>query len=150
MRIGAGTVLTVRQAEEAAKAGAEFIISPNTNKGVIKKTKELNLISIPGAYTPTEAESAWEAGADLIKMFPADSLGPAYFKAVMASLSQLCIMATGGISDANIERFLAAGVHAFGIGSNLVNADRVFAGAWDDIEREAGFYVEIVKKYGRN
>lgn len=147
MHIGAGTVLTVRQVEDAAEAGAEFIISPNTNAAVIQRTKELNLISIPGAYTPTEAETAWEAGADFIKIFPADTLGPAYFKAVMSSLSHLRLIATGGVSEKNIESFMAVGISGFGIGSNLVSADRISRGAWAEIEKEALFYTSAVKKY---
>lgn len=147
MHIGAGTVLTVRQVEDAAEAGAEFIISPNTNTAVIQRTKELHLISIPGAYTPTEAETAWEAGADFIKIFPADTLGPAYFKAVMSSLSHLRLIATGGVSEKNIESFMAVGVSGFGIGSNLVSADRINRGAWAEIEKDALFYTSAVKKY---
>lgn len=147
MHIGAGTVLTVRQVEDAAEAGAEFIISPNTNTAVIQRTKELHLISIPGAYTPTEAEAAWEAGADFIKIFPADTLGPAYFKAVMSSLSHLRLIATGGVSEKNIESFMAVGVNGFGIGSNLVSADRINRGAWAEIEKDALFYTSAVKKY---
>lgn len=145
MHIGAGTVLSVEQVDAAAQAGAEFIISPNTNTDVIRRTKELGLVSLPGAYTPTEAETAWEAGADIVKIFPANSLGPAYFKAVKASLSQLRLSAVGGVSEDNIKDFLAAGVDSFGIGSNLVSAARVQRGAFDEIEKAAAFYTAAVR-----
>lgn len=145
MHIGAGTVLSVQQVEDAAQAGAEFIISPNTNTDVIRYTKQKGLISLPGAYTPTEAETAWEAGADIVKIFPAGNLGPSYFKAVKASLSQLRLSAVGGVSEANISDFLAAGVDSFGIGSNLVSADRVRRRAFDEIEKAAAFYTNAVR-----
>ena len=145
MHVGAGTVLTAAQVEEAAAVGAEFIISPNTNGDVIAKTKALGLLSLPGAYTPTEAEAAWEAGADIVKIFPADGLGPKYFKAVKASLSQLRLSAVGGVSEKNIGDFIAAGVDSFGIGSNLVSADKVARQAWVEIEEAAAFYVRAVK-----
>ena len=143
--IGAGTVLTVKQVEDAAAAGAEFMISPNTNVDVIRRTKELGLLSLPGAYTPTEAELAWESGADIVKIFPASGLGPAYFKAVKSSLSQLRLSAVGGVSEQNIHEFLAAGVDSFGIGNNLVSAERVARGAWQEIEAAAAFYTAAVK-----
>ena len=113
MHIGAGTVLSVQQVEDAAQAGAEFIISPNTNTDVIRYTKQKGLISLPGAYTPTEAETAWGGRADIVKIFPAGNLGPSYFKAVKASLSQLRLSAVRGVSEANISDFLAAGVRFF-------------------------------------
>ena len=145
MHIGAGTVLSVEQVEDAAQAGAEFIISPNTNTDVIRYTKQKGLISLPGAYTPTEAETAWEAGADIVKIFPAGNLGPSYFKAVKASLSQLRLSAVGGVSEHNIGDFLAAGVDSFGIGSNLVSADRVRRRDFDEIEKAAAFYTNAVR-----
>ena len=145
LHIGAGTVLTVKQVEDAAAAGAEFMISPNTNVDVIRRTKELGLLSLPGAYTPTEAELAWESGADIVKIFPASGLGPAYFKAVKSSLSQLRLSAVGGVSEQNIHEFLAAGVESFGIGNNLVSAERVARGAWQEIEAAAAFYTAAVK-----
>lgn len=145
MHVGAGTVLTAAQVEDAAAAGAEFIISPNTNAAVIARTKALGLLSLPGAYTPTEAEVAWEAGADIVKIFPADGLGPKYFKAVKASLSQLRLSAVGGVSEKNIGDFIAAGVDSFGIGINLVSADKVARQAWAEIEEAASFYVRAVQ-----
>lgn len=147
MHIGAGTVLTSDQVEKAMVSGAEFIISPNMNPAVIQRTKALGMISMPGAYTPTEAEAAWENGADIVKIFPADQLGPAYFKAVKAPLPQLRLAAVGGVSEQNIDQFLSVGVDCFGIASNLVNSDRVERGAWNEIFMAAKKYMQIVKQY---
>lgn len=145
MHIGAGTVLSAKDVERAEAVGAEFIISPNMNLAVIRRTKELGLISIPGAYTPTEVQSAWEGGADIVKIFPADQLGPQYFRALKKPLSQLRLAAVGGISDKNIGEFLAAGVDGFGISSALVSADRVKRDAWDEIQQAARTYVTAAR-----
>ena len=145
MHIGAGTVLSVEQVEQAAAAGAEFVISPNMNPAVICRTKEKGLIAMPGAYTPTEAQAAWEAGADIVKIFPADQLGPNYFKALKAPLSQLHLAAVGGVSEQNIQDFARAGADCFGIASNLVNANRVQRQAWQEIEAAARRYRERIK-----
>lgn len=146
MHIGAGTVLTTAQVKDAAAAGAEFIISPNMNLNVIAKTKELNLLSLPGAFSPTEIEAAWEAGADIVKIFPAETVGPKYFKAVRGPLPNVRLAAVGGVSTKNIADFLAAGSDAFGIGSNLVSAARVKRAAWQEIEDDAAAYIAAVKK----
>ena len=146
MHIGAGTVLTTAQVKDAAAAGAEFIISPNMNLNVIAKTKELNLLSLPGAFSPTEIETAWEAGADIVKIFPAETVGPKYFKAVRGPLPNVRLAAVGGVSTKNIADFLAAGSDAFGIGSNLVSAARVKRAAWQEIEDNAAAYIAAVKK----
>lgn len=146
MHIGAGTVLTTAQVKDAAAAGAEFIISPNMNLDVIAKTKELSLLSLPGAFSPTEIETAWEAGADIVKIFPAETVGPKYFKAVRGPLPNVRLAAVGGVSTKNIADFLAAGSDAFGIGSNLVSAARVKRAAWQEIEDDAAAYIAAVKK----
>ena len=99
MHIGAGTVLTVEQVEDAREAGAEYIISPNVDEIVIRKTKELGLLSIPGAMTPTEAQNAWKWGADYVKIFPADNLGADYIKAMLSSMNHLKLVCTGGIDE---------------------------------------------------
>lgn len=146
MHIGAGTVLTVAQVKDAASAGAEYIISPNMNLDVIAKTKEFNLLSLPGAFSPTEIETAWEAGADIVKIFPAETVGPKYFKAVRGPLSNVRLAAVGGVSTKNIRDFLDAGADAFGIGGNLVSAARVKREAWQEIENDAAAYIASVKR----
>ena len=95
--VGAGTVMTVEQVHMAVEAGAEYIISPNVNEAVIRETKKLDKVSIPGAMTPTEAAAAYEYGADIVKMFPAGILGPAYIKAVKAPLKHIPMTAVGGV-----------------------------------------------------
>lgn len=143
---GAGTVLTPKQAEQAAAAGAEYMISPNVNVEVIKKTKELGKISIPGALTPSEIVTAYEAGADIVKLFPAAVFGPAYFKAVKAPLKHIPVTAVGGISPENIADFLAAGAVGAGVGGNLVSPKLVAEGRFDEITEIARSYAEALKK----
>lgn len=119
--VGAGTVMTPEQVQMAADAGAKYIISPDTNVEVIKKTRELNLVSLPGAFTPTEMVLAHNCGADYVKAFPAGNFGPEYIKAVKAPLSHIKLLGVGGINAQNIPAFLKAGCEGFGIGGNLVN-----------------------------
>lgn len=128
MSIGAGTVLTARQVEITKTAGGEFIISPDTNEAVIRRTCELGMVSIPGAMTPSEAMAAHRYGADFVKIFPAGTLGASYIKAIRAPLSNLRLMAVGGVSEKNLAEFLAAGCVGAGIGGNLVSKTAVERG----------------------
>ena len=121
MMIGAGTVLTERQVELTKSAGGCFIISPDTNPATIKKTKKLNMVSIPGAFTPTEAQSAHLAGADFVKIFPLDCMGSSYLKAIRAPLSHIKFLAVGGINEHNIPEYKKAGACGFGVGSNIID-----------------------------
>lgn len=121
MVIGAGTVLTTEQVELTKAAGGVFIISPNVNKKVIERTCELDMVSIPGALTPTESVDAYEAGADFVKLFPITSLGSSYVKAMKAPLSHIRFLGVGGIDENNMQEYLKAGVCGFGVGSNIVN-----------------------------
>ena len=144
LRVGAGTVLSADEARLAAEAGAEYIISPNVNPAVIMETKRLGLISVPGAMTPTEAETAVEAGADLVKLFPAAALGTAYFKAITAPLSHIRFVPTGGITPENLPEFLRLGAVAFGIGGNLISAKKAAAGDFASIENAARAFTEAL------
>ncbi|HAY61457.1 MAG TPA: 2-dehydro-3-deoxyphosphogluconate aldolase [Acidaminococcaceae bacterium] len=144
MHIGAGTVLTPEQVVLAAKAGAEFIISPDMDVAVIQKTKELGLLSMPGALTPSEVKTAWMAGADIVKIFPASLLGPAYVKALKAPLSQVKLAAVGGVGVENIRTYLDAGYDGFGIGGNLINRERVERHAWDELTCIAQAYADAI------
>ena len=139
---GAGTVLTVQQAEQAVAAGAEYIISPDVNVDVIKRAKELGKVSIPGALTASEIVTAYEAGADIVKLFPAALFGPAYFKAVKAPLKHIPLTAVGGVSAGNIADFLAAGAVGAGVGGNLVSPKLVDEGRFEEITEIARSYVE--------
>ncbi len=144
MYIGAGTVLNERQVELTAKAGGKFIISPDTDCAVIKKTKELGLISMPGAVTPSEIKQCHLAGADYIKIFPAVNLGPEYIKAVRAPLCNVKYLAVGGINTDNIKDYLSVGVSGFGIGGNIVSKKQVDAGNFAEITALAKKYVSAV------
>ncbi|MBQ2512333.1 MAG: bifunctional 4-hydroxy-2-oxoglutarate aldolase/2-dehydro-3-deoxy-phosphogluconate aldolase [Clostridia bacterium] len=135
--VGAGTVLTEKQVELTHASGGEFIISPDVNEEVIRMTKKLRMISVPGAMTPTEIAKAHRCGADFVKIFPASTLGPAYIKAVSAPLSGIKLLAVGGIDENNMNDFLRAGVCGFGVGSNIVNKKMIRNNDWDGIERLA-------------
>ena len=122
MFVGAGTVLNVRAATEAIEAGARFIISPSVDLDTIRYCKEQQIVCMPGAYTPTEIVTAFNAGADLIKIFPAPS--PEYIKDLRGPLSHIPMMPTGGVTLQNIVAYAKAGAVAFGIGSALVNTNQ--------------------------
>ena len=120
--LGAGTVMTVEQVEQAAQAGAEYMISPNVDEAVIRATKALGKVSIPGAMTPTETAFAYQCGADIVKLFPAGLLGPAYIKAVKTPLKHIPVSAVGNITIENCADFIQAGAVGVGVGGNLVSA----------------------------
>ena len=142
--VGAGTVMTPQQLRLACDAGAQFIISPGANPVVIRATREMELVSLPGCMTPTECAAAHDAGADFIKVFPAGVLGPDYIKALRAPLSHLKFLAVGGVDAQNIPAFLRAGALGFGVGGNLVDKERVAAGRFDEITAIAREYVNAL------
>lgn len=145
MYIGAGTVLTEKQAELTKSAGGQFIISPDTNHDVIKRTKELGMVSMPGALTPSEIQLAHRSGADFVKMFPITNMGVDYVKAVKAPLSHIRLLAVGGVNENNIADYLKAGVCGFGIGSNIVSKKLVSENNFEAITELAKKYVSAVK-----
>ncbi len=143
MCIGAGTVITESQALAAARAGADFALSPDTNVSVIRKVKDLGMISVPGAFTPTEILTAWNAGADIVKLFPAGILGLPYLKAVLGPISHVPLMAVGSVDEQNAGSFLKGGFSSCGIGSNLVRNDLISEGKCDEITALARIYASI-------
>ena len=143
--LGAGTVMSVEQVEMAKNAGASFILSPNTDIDVIRKTKELGLISMPGAFTASEAVCAWNAGADVVKLFPISQLGASYIKALRGPLGHMRFSAVGGVNEHNAREFLQAGACCLGIGGNLVDKNLIAADNFNEIKRLAAVYVETVK-----
>ena len=145
MLIGAGTVLKESQVELTAKAGGKFIISPDTNKAVIEKTRELGLVSMPGALTPTEIADAHRYGADFVKLFPISTFGTEYVKAVKAPLSHIKLLAVGGVDENNIADYAKAGACGFGIGSNIVNKKFIEEGAFDEITELARTFLAAIK-----
>ncbi len=145
MCIGAGTVLTEKQVEFTKKAGGQFIISPDTAEKVIRKTRELGMVSMPGALTPSEIQAAHTYGADFVKLFPAAALGTAYIKAVSAPLSHIKFLAVGGIDENNILEYVRAGVCGFGVATGIVDKNLLAAEAWDAITALAKKYTEVLK-----
>jgi len=143
--IGMGTVLDAATAKQAIEAGAKFIISPSYNDGVIQTTKQLGAVSIPGAYTPTEIVNAFNAGGDIIKVFPASS-NVNYIKEIRAPLHHIPLMPTGGVTLGNIKEFQKAGAVAFGIGSALVNTkEKVTSEYLNKLVITAREFISLVK-----
>lgn len=145
MYIGAGTVTCTQLVELTHKYGGQFIISPDVNADVIRRTCQLGMVSIPGGLTPTEVMTAHRAGADFVKLFPAGNFGTGYVKAVKAPLSHVDMLVVGGINEHNIADFLAVGAVGAGIGSNLVNLNWVNAGQYEKITEVARLLVAAVQ-----
>jgi len=145
MHIGAGTVLTEEQVLLTKAAGGKFIISPDADIDVIKKTKEMDLISIPGAFTASEIKQAYKAGADFVKLFPITQMGPDYVKALKAPLSHIPLLAVGGVNVSNMPEFLKAGVCGFGIGTNITDKNMISENDFDGITALAKEYVAVIK-----
>lgn len=142
LTVGAGSVMNEKQVELAAQAGANYIVSPNSDERVIAKTRELSLVSIPGAFTPTEICRAHSLGADFVKIFPAGSVGPEYFAAITAPLGNIKLLAVGGINSADIPQYLAAGVRGFGISTKILNRKLLDRGDYEAIKTLAREYID--------
>jgi 2-dehydro-3-deoxyphosphogluconate aldolase / (4S)-4-hydroxy-2-oxoglutarate aldolase len=147
--LGAGTVLDPETARAVMLAGAEFVVSPVVNLDVIKLCRRYNKLVFPGAFTPTEILAAWDAGADVVKVFPADPLGPAFFRAMRGPLPQVRLMPTGGVDLTTATEFLRAGACCLGVGSQLVEPRAVHAGNFDRIRELAAEYVQLVHQVRR-
>lgn len=145
--LGAGTVLDAESCRKALMAGAEFVVSPTLNHDVIRVCQRYDKIVMPGAFTPTEILAAWNGGADIVKVFPAEVVGPAFFKAMRGPLPQIRLMPTGGVDLNTAADFLKAGACCLGIGSQLVDPKLVAAGAFDQLRDLAAKYVEIVRTF---
>ena len=142
MAFGAGTVTSLEMLELAKNAGAQFIVSPDTNEEVIKATVAGGMVSMPGALTPTEILNAHRYGADFVKVFPTSSLGTAYIKAVRGPINHVRLLAVGGVNEKNIGEFIKAGVDGAGVGGNLVNKEWIARGEFDKITALAKEFVE--------
>ncbi|CAG5086230.1 2-dehydro-3-deoxyphosphogluconate aldolase/4-hydroxy-2-oxoglutarate aldolase [Thermobacillus xylanilyticus] len=143
--IGAGTVLDLQMAKEAAAAGAMYLISPNLDEEVIAFGAERGLSVWPGVMTPTEIVRAWKAGAEAVKVFPMASLGVEYLKEIRAPLDHIPMIATGGVDLTTIRSYFEAGATAVGIGSKLLNREWIKAGDFERLTDNARRYVEIVR-----
>ena len=145
MAIGAGTVTSVEMVKQAKSAGAQFIVSPDTEEDVIKATCALDMVSIPGGLTPTEIKFAYDCGADFIKVFPASNMGVSYFKNVHAPLKQCKLLAVGGVSDKDAADYIAAGCSGVGVAGCLFKKEWIKNGEWEKITEASKKLVEILK-----
>jgi 2-dehydro-3-deoxyphosphogluconate aldolase/(4S)-4-hydroxy-2-oxoglutarate aldolase len=143
--IGVGTVLRSEELSVAQHAGAEFVVSPNTDPEIIAQTRKYGMASFPGAYTPSEIVLAMKSGADAVKIFPAVSLGPNYVKALRGPLPQALLIPTGGIDLQNIGEYLAAGAFAVGIGSELVGKQEMEHPNYDQLLAKARAYAQAAQ-----
>src|SRR5438067_11274639 len=144
--LGAGTVLDAETARAVLLAGAEYIVAPTVNLEVIRLCQRYDKLVMPGAFTPTEILTAWEAGADIVKVFPADVVGPAFFKAVRGPLPQIRLMPTGGVDLTTAAAFLRAGACCLGVGGQLVEPKAVAERNFDRIRSLAQQYVAVVQQ----
>ncbi len=144
--LGAGTVLDAETARAAILAGAKFIVAPNLNLDVIATARRYSVAVIPGALTPTEIVTAWDAGADIVKIFPASIGGPELIKALRGPLPQIKMIPTGGVDLQTAAAFIQAGSAGIAVGGNLVNKESIQRGQFDKITNLARQYVEIVSQ----
>lgn len=145
--LGAGTVLDPETARAAILAGAEYLVSPTVNLDVIRLARRYDKAVMPGAFTPTEILAAWEAGADVVKVFPADVGGPGYLKAIRGPLPQVSLMPTGGVDLTTAADFLKAGACCLGVGGTLVEPKAVAAGDFARVRDLASQYAAIVREF---
>jgi len=143
--VGAGTVMDAAAARNVIEAGAEFVLAPNLNEDVIDVCNREGVVCIPGVMTPTEAAEAMEAGADMLKMFPASTVGPGHIGALQGPLGDVPIMPTGGVSTDNVADYFGAGAVAVGAGSALVDYDAIEREDWDGVRESAAAFVEAVE-----
>ena len=143
--VGAGTVLDAHSAQAAIHAGAQFIVCPTFDPQVIEVCHLHSVPVAPGAYTPTEILNAWRAGADIVKVFPADAGGPSYIRAIKAPLPQVSLMAVGGVDLSNAADFIRAGADMIAVGSALIDQHLLDAGDFHTITQRAGRFKEEVR-----
>lgn len=145
MAFGAGTVTSLEMLELARQAGAQFVVSPDTQEAVIRGTVESGMVSIPGAMSPTEILSAHSYGADFVKVFPTSNLGASYIKAIRGPINHVRLLAVGGVNEKNIGDFLKAGASGAGVGGNLVNKNWIASGEFEKITALAGEFCRNVQ-----
>lgn len=143
--IGAGTVLDAATAEAVIRAGAEFVVSPITNYDMIASCRKNDIFVAPGALSPTEIFAAWEHGADVVKVFPATSVGPKYFQDLKGPLPQVRLMPTGGVSLENAREFIRSGACCVAIGTALLDKNAIAVEDWDVLTEKAQALVESLR-----
>ena len=144
--VGVGSVLDPETARAAILAGAEYVVGPVLNEEVIRMAKRYSKVVIPGAFTPTEILRAWEAGADVVKVFPATAVGPKYFRDILGPLPQVRLTPTGGVTVENTGEFIKAGAVFVGAGTSLVDSKAVAEKRFDLITETAKKMVAEVRK----
>lgn len=144
--VGVGTVLDTETARLAILAGAQYVVTPTLKPAVIEMCRRYSVACITGGLTPTEILTAWEAGADVVKVFPSTAFGPGYFKDILGPLPQLKLTPTGGVTIETTPKFIAAGAVCVGAGSALVSKQLMVDGQWDEITANARAFTEAVKK----
>jgi len=147
LNIGAGTVLTLKQLDDALAAGASFIVTPIVNEDIIESCVERNIPIFPGAYTPTEIYKAWSLGAAMVKLFPASKLGIDYIKEVLAPLNDIKLVPTGGINLDNCTDFLKAGAKGLGLATSLFPKEYIETEDWNALRNLFEQYVDKIKTY---
>lgn len=144
VRVGAGTVMTEQQVEIAYKAGAEFIISPDCYEKVIRKTRELGMVSMPGVFTPTEVANAYRYGADFVKLFPNSEVNVSYLKALATPMSHIKFLAVGGVNAENLREYLDAGAKGVGVATAIADKKLISSGDYDAITRRAKAFTDLL------
>lgn len=144
--VGAGTVTTPQQADEAVAAGAAFILAPNFDPTIVERVKGYGKCMVPGAMTPTEIAAAYRAGGDIIKVFPAGTLGPQYIKDILGPYDQMPLMAVGGVRLDNAASFIKAGAMAVGLGGSLVSHEVLETKIYHHLRELARQYLEEVQR----
>ncbi|MFC2077983.1 bifunctional 4-hydroxy-2-oxoglutarate aldolase/2-dehydro-3-deoxy-phosphogluconate aldolase [Candidatus Bipolaricaulota bacterium] len=147
LTLGMGSVLNAGMVRDAAAAGADFVVSPIYEPAMIEAAHEQDLAVIPGAFTPTEAQAAFEAGADMVKIFPASVLGPAFVSSLLAPLPHLKLVPTGGVNLDNVKEFLDAGAFAVCLGKHLVDRVSLRTGEYGDVLARARKLVAILRTH---
>jgi len=145
--IGAGTVFTLVDAQKAATAGAQFIVAPTLNEDVAKFCKQQGLAYFPGALTPSEIENAWNAGATMVKIFPASQMGPEYFRSIKGPFENVRLMAVGGVGPKNISEYLSAGADAVALGGSILSPPRMRDKKFSLIQKEIEVFLLAVRKF---
>ena len=146
MNVGAGTVCTLEDLESALKAGATFIVTPIVNIDVIKACNKEKTPVIPGAFTPTEIYQAWESGADMVKLFPANRFGPDYVKEIRGPFEQIKLVPTGGVNLENLPHYKRCGAYGYGVGSPLFDKQRIMAQDWEWVEAQAKRFAAVCEQ----
>ncbi|MDA0690492.1 MAG: bifunctional 4-hydroxy-2-oxoglutarate aldolase/2-dehydro-3-deoxy-phosphogluconate aldolase [Nitrospinae bacterium] len=145
--LGAGTVLSLADAKTAFESGAQFIVSPTLNEEVAVFCKEYNLAYFPGALTPTEIENAWNAGATMVKVFPASQMGSGYFRIIKGPFQNIPLMAVGGMGPGNISEYLSAGADAVALGGSIISASRMNEKKYSLIQNDIEVFLLALRNF---